>query len=150
MIIFLLLSRVPPISDEESLFFLQSQSENNFFKHLNLIREDKPVSNKLRTDSRTSLPASGSQAIMRVQDNNYLESTIENILDFQPKPYIPSNYRNRPALGGPLVQLQPVQNIFLEQRPSFYSQTPPFYQQPEDNFQQQKQDYQQQETKIFR
>ena len=103
------MSRVVPISDEESLSFLQSQSDNSFFE--DLTREDSLVSN----------------------NNVYLDSTVNNIPDFQSKPYIPNNYRHRPALGGPLVQLQRLS-------PSFYSQTPLFYQQPEDNFQQ-KQDY---------
>ena len=118
------MARVVPISDEESLSFLQFQQENSFFE--DLTREDSLVSN----------------------NNVYLDSTAKNIPDFQPKPYIPSNYRLRPALGGPLVKVQPVQNIYLEQSPSFYSQTHLFYQKPEDNFEQQKKEYQQQETKI--
>ena len=111
-----MLSRVVPISDEESLSFLQSQSEQDFFE--DLTRGDSLVSN----------------------NNFYLDSSVNNI-PAQPKPDIPNNYRLRPALGGPLVQLQPVS-------PSFYSQTPFFYQQSEDNFQHQKQDYQQQETEV--
>eukprot|EP00092_Neocalanus_flemingeri_P002044 GFUD01002182.1.p1 GENE.GFUD01002182.1~~GFUD01002182.1.p1 ORF type:complete len:175 (-),score=44.08 GFUD01002182.1:161-685(-) len=102
--------RVVTISDEESINFLQTQKQTNFFQELT--RDVLPV----KSERTNALPGVNKPLIIRDQSNTNLDSTEYNLVGYTPK-YSTPNIRQRPILGGSLIQ-----NTFLQQRPSYYRQ----------------------------